>query len=447
MKAKQIFTDVNHNKMEQEVFTSPNLLGASTLTIEKDIACQNFMGFGVAITGSSCYNLSIMDETARKEFIEKVYSKDGLNLSIARISIGSSDYSAELYSYDETPDDMALVDFSIEKDRAYVIPMIKEILKVRPDLTIYASPWSPPSWMKTSGSLGGGYMREKYVDVYADYIIKFVQEYEKEGIKIYGITPQNEPETHQFGTMPACVWHPDIEAKFIKALKIKIIEKNMDLKIWAYDHYFAGADRVLWMLDEHGVSKDIDGIAFHYYDGEVEQTKKITAKYSNLQLHFTEGGPRLYDEYATDEKKWAIMISRALKCGYQSFTGWNLLLNECGGPNIGPFFCGGLVTYDRTDKSLRFSGQYKAFSQIAPYITPSSKIYPITTNKANGYHMPSFPKCMYSAEGFAIDNGNETVLVLTNTNKEKIQAQIKCYGENFYLELLPESLNTIVITK
>ena len=447
MRGIQIITDENHERLEQEVFTAPTLKGATTLTIESEPSCKNFMGFGVAITGSSCYNLSIMDEEKRAELITKVYGKDGLNLSVARLSVGSSDYSAELYSYDDVPFDEKLEHFSIDKDRAYVIPMIKEILKVRPDLMIFASPWSPPGWMKTGGNLGGGYMREKYVDVYADYIIKFVQAYEKEGIKNNGITPQNESETQQDGTMPASDWQPDVEAKFIKSLKAKLTKAGMDLKIWAYDHNFVNADRVLWTLDEHNLDKDVDGIAFHYYCGEVEETLKITQKYPSLQLHFTEAGPRLYDNYGTDARKWATMISRALKCGYKSFTGWNLVLNEDGGPNIGPFFCGGLITYDRRDKSFAYSGQYKAFKQIAPYVSAQSVIYPITCNKQCGFNMPQFPKFVYPTEGFAVDNANEMVLVLVNNNEQKAQTQIECLGQNWYVELMPKTLSTIIIKK
>ncbi|MBE5732967.1 MAG: hypothetical protein E7353_08060 [Clostridiales bacterium] len=447
MRGIQIITDENHEKFEQEVFTAPNLNGANTLKIGSEAVCKDFMGFGVAITGSSCYNLSIMDKEKRDELINKVYSKDGLNLSVARLSIGSSDYSAELYSYDDVPFDEKLEHFSIDKDRAYVIPMIKEILKVKPDLLIFASPWSPPGWMKTGGSLGGGYMREKYVDVYADYIIKFVKEYEKEGIKIYGITPQNEPETQQDGQMPASDLHPDIEAKFIKSLRAKLDKEGMDLKIWAYDHNFINTERVTWMIDEHDLSDKIDGVAFHYYNGEVEQTQIITQKYPSLQLHFSEAGPRLYDNYSTDARKWATMISRALKCGYKSFTGWNLVLNEDGGPNVGPFFCGGLITYDRRDNSFAYSGQYKAFSQIVPYINAKSVIYPITSDKKHGFNMPHFPSAVHPVEGFMVDNANEIVMILVNNNDKKAQTQLECMGQNWYIELMPKTLSTVIIKK
>lgn len=117
--------------------------------------------------------------------------------------------------------DMKLENFSIERDMEYIVPMIKEIMKHNPNIKLFASPWSPPGWMKTEGSMCGGYMKWEYIDCYADYIIKYLQAYKKEGIEISAITPQNEPETHQGGHMPACIWHPDFEAKFVEVLRKK----------------------------------------------------------------------------------------------------------------------------------------------------------------------------------------------------------------------------------
>jgi glucosylceramidase len=174
MKAKQILTDKNHYMTELEIFPALMVSRANTLNIETNVN-ENFKGFGVAITGSSCYNLSIMEKNERKELLNKIYSDNGIGLSVGRLSIGASDYSAEVYSYDDEPFDVELKHFSIERDKKYIIPMIKEILKIKPDLFLFASPWSPPGWMKTGGNMCGGYMREEFVECYADYIIKFLK--------------------------------------------------------------------------------------------------------------------------------------------------------------------------------------------------------------------------------------------------------------------------------
>ena len=140
--------------------------GAETVMVSENPVNTDFRGFGVAVTGSSCYNLSLMDEQKRAEFLKDIYSDDGLGLSVARLSVASSDYSAELYSYDDTPGDVSLAHFSVERDDEYIVPMIREVLHVRPDLFVFASPWSPPGWMKTGGSMCGGCMREQFCLLY-----------------------------------------------------------------------------------------------------------------------------------------------------------------------------------------------------------------------------------------------------------------------------------------
>jgi len=445
MKAIQYFTDSSNSMSKNEIFPSLRMQGAKKLKFG-DKAYSNFLGFGVAITPSSCYELNLMEKSERKALLEKIYGKGGIGLSVGRLCIGSSDYSAELYSYDDVEFDISLEHFSVEKDEKYVIPMIKEILEINPDLYLFASPWSPPYWMKTGESMCGGYMRREYIDCYADYIIKFIEAYAKHGIRISALTPQNEVNTQQNGRMPACIWHPEIEAEFIKALKKKFVSKKLDIKIWMFDHNFADANRVLWLLDNDKKLKDsTDGIAFHYYSGSIDETFEIQEKYPDIKLNFTEGGPRLYDNYDCDFCKWGIMISKVLNGGYNSFTGWNLMLNELGGPNIGPFFCGGLATRNSVTGELNYSGQYKAFKHIVPYIESTSKIYAITQNKKHGRTMSGYPNHSEPIYGFLIKNANQTVLVLINPDGEKRQTQINIDNTNYYIELSPESISTVII--
>lgn len=446
MRGTHILTDKTHDKAQLEVFQSLPVLRANTLhLVEKPL--EGFMGFGVAITGASCYQLSLMAEKERTALLQQVYGKDGLNLSVARLSIGASDYSANVYSYDDVEDDVELKHFSIAPDMEYIVPMIKEVLKVRPDLYLFASPWSPPGWMKTGGDMCGGHMRACYVECYAEYIIKFLKAYAAEGIHIRCITPQNEPNTHQRSFMPACLWHPEIEAEYIRVLRKKLKENGMDVKIWMYDHDFADHNRVLWMLKNlDGLKENVDGAAFHYYSGTIEETLKVRRAYPDVPLHFTEAGPRLYDHYGDDWCKWGIMITKAFKCGYSSFTGWNLMLNELGGPNVGPHPCGGLVTRNSVTGELSFSGQYKALDHIAKYINEKTKIYPLYVGEEYDLPMSKYPAMPRDIEGFALDNDDgKYVLVLINPNDSKTQTQIQLNGVWWYIELSPESISTITV--
>lgn len=133
--------------------TGGKMSGVDVIEVAEIPNERAFEGFGVAVTGSSCYNLNLMSADERENFLNDIYSESGLGLSVCRMSVGSSDYSAELYTYDDGDSDPDLKNFSVGRDDDYIVPMIKEVLKIRPDMYVFASPWSPPGWMKTGGVL------------------------------------------------------------------------------------------------------------------------------------------------------------------------------------------------------------------------------------------------------------------------------------------------------
>ena len=424
--------------------TGGKMSGADVIEVAEIPNERAFEGFGVALTGSSCYNLNLMSAEERESFIKSIYSESGLGLSACRLSVGASDYSAELYTYDDEDSDLNLEHFSVRRDDEYIVPMIREVLKIRPDMYVLASPWTPPAWMKTGGSICGGYMRHEFIDCYADYIVRFTEEYEKRGIKISSLTAQNETETDQSGRMPACIWHPDIEASFIVTLKKRLKEKGFDTKVFMHDHNFGSWSKVLWQLNEYPeLVKACDGVAFHYYGGAPEDIDNVRRSYPSLEYHLTEGGPRLYDNYATDWCKWGTVISKALKHGCTTFSGWNLLLDETGGPNIGPFFCGGLATRNSLSGELSYSGQYRAFGHFSKYIKRGAEIFAAETSR-KGECLSVFPDMPKSVEVCAASNPDGSfVLVVTNPNSEKRQLQYYKFGKWWYIEALPNSVSTV----
>ena len=292
-------------------------------------------------------------------------------------------------------------------------------------------------------------MRDQYVECYADYMVKFIQAYSERGIKISAVTPQNETNTDQNGKMPACIWHPETEANFIKVLRQKLDQAGLDVKIWMFDHNFNDIRRVLWSLEEcEGLRESCDGVAFHYYEGSVEETRVVKETHPDLELHFTEGGPRLTQNYDTDWTKWGLMIIKAMKAGYSSFTGWNLMLNELGGPNVGPFIglCGGLVTRDRVAGEIRYSGQYKAFTHLAPYITPESKLYPLTQTISPRYKMSAYPQPIQDVEGILVKNPDgKQIAILANPNPNGVQIQLELSGILWYAELQGDCISTLIV--
>lgn len=446
MSAYYYQTNEKHKMLKKRLFANSQKNDwISTVTLADKPITDCFTGFGVAITGSSCYELSVMPKEQRDAFLSDIYGKSGLNLSVARVSMGSSDYSTSVYSYCDTPGDAALKTFSIDMDKEFILPMLREAVKHNPELKFLASPWSPPGWMKTGGLISNGYMRDKYTDCYADYFVKFIKAYQDEGIKITSVTPQNEPESHQMGKSVACIWSPDTEAKFIIELKEKFKRNNIDTQIWMYDHCFIGWPRILWTLKEYPKLKEcVDSIALHYYDGGIELVDNITNEFPEMKWEFTEGGPRLYDNYDSDWIKWSFIIARSLAHGCGSFLGWNLLLDEDGGPNVGPFGCGGLATLDSQSGEITYSGQYHAFKHFSPLIQRGAKIYPVNISE-NYSWVSAYPKMTVPIEAVAAFNPDGShILTAVNTNDSKHQAQYFYNNKWWYMELMPQSVSSFV---
>ena len=443
MKIKAFSTDNYGICRARDVYTTKEEpRGSLTVRVSNETVHDGFQGFGVAVTGSSCYLLHKMDAAKRKAILSDLYGQDGLEFSVARVSIAASDYSTEIYSYEDGEGN-----FTIEKDEEFVIPVLQEIAKDYPEVSFFASPWSPPGRMKTGGSMCGGFMREGFIDQYVDYILNFIRAYKEKGIDITAITPQNEPETDQGGKMPACYWSPETEAKFAIALRKRAKEENIPLGIWLCDHNFALWKRVLWQLKEFPeLLGSIDGAAFHYYDGGVDLVENIRAEYPGMNFHFTEGGPRLFDNYATDHCKWGMMMANALNHGCKSFTGWNLMLDETGSPNVGPFFCGGLLTEHSVSKEISYSGQYRAFQHFSPYIKRDAKILRVDiAGEDKGLfsypnRKPSIGVCA------ACNEDGSTVLQIVNPDaNERRQLAIYFNGEMIYFDAFPNSVNTLII--
>ena len=183
-----------------------------------DVEYQKIMGFGAAITESAAYNYSLLSDEQKQEFLEKYYgSENGLNYNIGRLHINSCDFSLDIYDYVQ-PGDNTLKTFNIDRDRKYIIPMVKDIQKYcNHDLFFFASPWTPPAYMKDNESpIKGGKLKEEYKKLWAQYFAKYIKEYRKEGINISAVTVQNEPKAIQ--TWESCFYSPEDEKDLLKSI-------------------------------------------------------------------------------------------------------------------------------------------------------------------------------------------------------------------------------------
>ena len=402
---------------------------------------QSMLGFGAALTDAACVMLSRMEESAREALLREIFAPAEGNFSVARICVGSSDYAQAPYDFAPVPDDTEMRHFDASHDDEFILPVLRSCRKHNPDLFLYASPWSPPGWMKTSGRAQGGWMRQKYLDAYALYYLKFLQHYEKAGVRLNGLTPQNETETDQLGKMPACLWHPETEMQF--ALKMRVLLDDngyRDLKIWLMDHNLIMWSRAVFMMDDPAVKAACAGIAWHPYDGHPEMISWFREKHPEAENHWTEGGILPIDLNAGSSKHFSIGdlaagFIRMINNGCQSITVWNLALDPAGYPNIGPFNCKGTVEIGRDGKLLGRSDEYYTLLHFTRYIKRGARLL-----RTEGLHLPR----NFEAAGF-VNPDNSRVLLIANTETYDSELIVRDRGRDIPVQILRESVNTIVL--
>jgi glucosylceramidase len=282
-----------------------------------------------------------------------------------------------LYSFDDSPEpDPELKKFSLDHDKAYILPMLRETRKLNPDLFLFSSPWSPPGWMKPNNSMLGGAMRKLSFGPYALYFQKFLEGYKAEGVPIDAVTVQNETDAEQEGKMPACLWAQEQEMEFAaKYLGPALRKVGLNTKIWVLDHNYSLWGRALDELSDPTVYESIDGIAWHGYVGEPSAMTRVHDAFPSKSAYWTEGGPDIAQpDYQTDWTKWADTFNGILNNWSRSITSWNVALDEKGRPNIGPFSCGGVVTVENGTHKVARSGQYWAFAHYSRHVQRGAKV-------------------------------------------------------------------------
>ena len=328
---------------------------------------QEILGFGGAFTDAACYTFNRLAPSAREQLFHEMFHPSEMGLSVCRTCVGSSDYSTKLYSFDDGAADPDLTRFSIEHDREYILPMLRQARQMNPDLFLFSSPWSPPGWMKFNGTMLGGSMRNHYLAVYANYLLKFLQGYAAEGVAVQAVTSQNEVDTDQDGRMPACIWPQEYEIAFVRDHLGPLLESSgIPAKIWILDHNYNLWGRVMDELEDDKLRKYCNAIAWHGYAGTPDMMSRVHEAYPETEMYWTEGGPDYTDpNYLTDWCKWSETFSAILGNWCRSITAWNLALDEHGRPTIGPFSCGGVVTINSRTKEVTRSGQYWAFAHYS----------------------------------------------------------------------------------
>jgi glucosylceramidase len=314
----------------------------STIEIDATQTFQTVDGFGYALTGGSAYVINKLSATDKSNLLQELFGTGSNSnaISYLRISIGASDLNASVFSYDDMPPgqtDVNLNQFSLSQDTVDLIPVLKQILTINPNIKILGSPWSPPVWMKDNGNSIGGSLLPQYYDTYAHYFVKYIQQMQAKGITINAITPQNEPLNG--GNNPSMVMTADQQVTFIKNnLGPAFQAAGINTKIIVYDHNCDRPDYPLTVLGDDAARAFVDGSAFHLYAGDISALTRVHNAYPEKNVYFTEqftGSNGSFD----GDLRWHLknVIIGTMRNWGKIALEWNLASD----PNYGPHTAGG----------------------------------------------------------------------------------------------------------
>lgn len=341
---------------------------------------QSIVGFGAALTDSSAWLLrNRLDGAQRSALLRELFGPPpGLNLSMTRLTIGASDFSLKPYTLDDLPSgqvDPSLEHFNITPDLRELLPTLREILAINPQLRIIASPWSAPAWMKSSTSLIGGELLEQFENAYADYLVKYVDAFRGYGIPIFALTVQNEPgfvpETYPGMEVPAAV-----RARLIgQYLGPALARRSPRPLILDWDHNWDQPAQPLGVLADPDAARYVDGVAWHCYSGTPSTQSDVHRAYPDKDTYITECSGGDWESAANGELMWFArdLLLAGIRQWARGVVYWNLALDEQHGPHSGGCdLCKGLVTIDSRTGEVSRNDEYYAFAHFSRFVPPGA---------------------------------------------------------------------------
>ncbi len=407
---------------------------------------QTFIGIGGAFTDAAAETFGAMSKSTQAEFLKAYYDpKDGIGYTLGRTTIHSSDFSSESYTY-VADNDKDLKTFNIQHDKEFRIPMIKQAIKAAGGkLPLYASPWSPPAWMKdTKNMLQGGKLLPEYRSAWADYYIKFIKSYENEGIPIWGLTVQNEPMAKQ--SWESCIFSAEDERDFIKTyLGPALVKAGLkDKKLIAWDH---NRDliyqRASTILDDPEAAKFVWGIGYHWYETwtgssmQFDNLQRTKESFPNKNIMLTEACIEKFkfeeiNDWRLGEKYGYSMIND-FNSGSVAWTDWNLLLDQTGGPNHVKNFCFAPLIYDKAALKLHYTNIYYYLGHFSKFIRPGAKRISSSSNRD-----------ILQTTAFRNSDGSMAVIIMNSSEKE-MDYNLWINGNAVAVKSLPHSIATLCI--
>lgn len=430
-----------------------------SIRIHPEKQSQEITGFGAAVTHSSAALLHAMPAERRADVLTELFHPDGpARLSVIRIPIGSSDFvDTEPFTFDDRPSgetDWELEHFSIDPDRRAMIPVLRQILAINPDVTVIASPWSPPAWLKEGESLEGGRLRDEEAayDTYAAYLLRFIEEYRRAGIPIALMTVQNEPQLRHPDGYPGTdmpVWQ---QAKLIERLGAALRAAEVPTRILGFDHNWElspgdaattpeGEDPAYQYpadLLRTSAARWIEGIAFHCYSGSPDAMGRLSDEFPQVTIWVTEcsgssGPDDSAEQRFRDTLSWQAshLLIPALRNRATGILTWNLALDEDGGPHRGGCeTCTGVITV-HPDGAIGRNAEYYVLSHAARFV-PAGSMRIASESEARGLEHVAF----------RTDEGS-TTLIIWNEGETTRGVDVLLSGERTAVDVPARSLTTV----
>ena len=406
---------------------------------------QSFFGIGGALTDAAAETFYKMPKDKQQEFLKAYFDKQsGIGYTVARTNISSCDFSSDTYNYVQEGD-AALKTFNIQHDKKFKIPFIKEAMNAAGGkLKLFASPWSPPAFMKDNNDvLHGGKLKKEFYQPWANYYTKFIKAYQKEGVPVWGITIQNEPMATQ--KWESCVYTGEEERDFLKNYLGPTMQKEglSDKKIIGWDH---NRDllyqRASTLLNDPDAAKYLWGIGFHWYepwsggDPMYDNVKLVHETFPDKNLLFTEGCKEEFDLNKVNDwklgEKYAVNMIHDFNNGMTGFTDWNILLDETGGPNHVGNFCFAPIHANIKTGELIYTNEYYYIGHFSKFIKPGARRV-----------VSSASRSQLLTTAFKNNDGKVIVIVM-NQSSSKIPYLLWINGNAAEVNSSPHSIATLV---
>jgi glucosylceramidase len=411
---------------------------APAIVVDTGKQFQTMEGFGGAFTEAAASVFYKLSPANRAEILKAYFDpQQGHGYNLCRTHINSCDFALGNYAYTEVPGDTSLEHFSIERDRKQLIPLIKEAFAVAGGpFKLFASPWSPPAWMKTTGQMNhGGKLKPEYRDAWARYYCRYISEYEREGIPIWGLSIQNEPMAVQ--TWDSCIYSAEEERDFVRDHLGPVLhrEGRADVKVIIWDHNRDVIfERASVMYDDPEAAKYVWGTGFHWYNGDhFDNLQMVHDCYPDKALIFTEGcqenGPHI-GSWALGER-YARSVIHDLNRWTVAWVDWNILLDERGGPNHVGNYCSAPIIADTVNDKVLYQSSYYYLGHFARYIRPGARRV-VSASSHDDLETTAF-----------VNPDGQVVVVVLNRSEQSLPFLLRSAGKQAQCESLPHSIMTL----